>query len=270
MTDAMRGRFIADVMRISAVLVLCMVAAGCVSLRQGAFASEDPEEAEKAYVRLGLAYIQNERFGRARHHLDRALEINSESAPAIAAKGLISQEQGEPEQAEERFQRALELDPGYTRGRSHYGVFLYNRNRYQEALEQFRQASRDTEYDGRAGVFINLARTASQLDRHEEAADAYQRAMQLQRGNVTAHIGAVKSLIEAGHYSQARSLYRQLTMRIERASKVSHTPESLLAGIRLARQAGRDDRASEFARLLRERFPDSEAHKRYRTMVTDD
>ncbi|XOZ34350.1 type IV pilus biogenesis/stability protein PilW [Halomonadaceae bacterium KBTZ08] len=257
-------------MRVSAVLILCMVVAGCVSQRQGAFASGDPEEAERDYVRLGLAYIQNEDFGRARHHLDRALEINSESAPAIAAKGLISQEQGELELAEERFQRALELDPDYTRGRSHYGVFLYNQKRYQEALKQFRKASKDTEFDGRAGIFTNLARTASQLDRHEEAADAYQRAMQLQRGNVTAHIGAVTSLIEAGHYSQARSLYRRLTMRIERSNGVSHTPESLLAGIRLAREAGDDDKASEFARQLRERFPDSEAHQQYRTMVTDD
>ncbi|MEQ6884841.1 type IV pilus biogenesis/stability protein PilW [Salicola sp. Rm-C-2C1-2] len=266
----MRVRLMADAMRTTAVLLLCVLVAGCVSQREGTFASGNPDKAEDAYVRLGLAYIQDDRFERARRHLDRALEINDESAPAIAARGLISQEEGEFDLAEKRFKKALELDPEYTRGRSHYGVFLFNRGRYEEALEQFRHASENTDYDNRAGVFINLARSAGRLDRPDEAAEAYQRAMQLQRGNVTAHIGAVSSLVEAERYAQARSLYRQLTMRIDRSAEVSHTPESLLAGIRLAREAGRDDRASKLARQLGERFPDSQEYQQYRNMVTDE
>ncbi|PAU80912.1 type IV pilus biogenesis/stability protein PilW [Halovibrio salipaludis] len=270
MTDSMPVRPKADAMRITAILMLCILAAGCVSQRQGTFASGDPEKAEEDYVRLGLAYIQNDRYDRARRHLDRALEINEESAPAIAAKALINQEEGEYDLAEERFRRALDLEPEYTRGRSHFGVFLYNRGRYEEALEQFRKASEDTDYDSRAGVFVNLARTASRLERHDEAADAYKRAMQLQRGSTSAHIGAVTSLIDAGRYAEARPLYRQLTMRIERSRELSHTPESLLAGIRLARESGDDRKASGLAEQLRERFPDSEEYQQYRTMVTDE
>ncbi|MGM0449599.1 MAG: type IV pilus biogenesis/stability protein PilW [Pseudomonadota bacterium] len=266
----MTGRFMSGSMRITAVLLLCILAAGCVSQRQGTFASGDPEEAEDAYVRLGLAYIQDERYDRARRHLDRALEINDESAPAIAAQGLISQEEGEYDLAEERFRRALDLNPDYTRGRSHFGVFLYNRGRYEEALEQFRRAAEDTDFDRRAGVFINLARTARKLERHDEAADAYQRAMQLERGSMRAHVGAVVSLVDAGRYSEARPLYRQLRMRIERSQEASHTPASLLAGVRLAREAGDEEEASELAEQLEQRFPDSEEYEQYRTMSTDD
>ena len=266
----MTGRIMPGALRIAAVVALCILVAGCVSQRKGAFASGDPEEAEDAYVRLGLAYIQNERYGRARRHLDRALEINDESAPAIAAKGLISQEEGEYELAEQQFRRAMGLDPDYTRGRSHFGVFLYNRGRYAEALEQFRIASEDTEYESRAGVFVNMARTASKLGRHDEAAASYQRAMQLKRGSMRAHIGAVTSLIDAGRYAEARPLYRQLRTRIERSPDVSHTPESLLAGVRLAREEGNDDVASEFAKQLGQRFPDSEEYQQYRTMSIND
>lgn len=266
----MTARFMPGATRITAVVLLCILASGCVSQRQGTFASEDPEEAEDDYVRLGLAYIQDDRYDRARRHLDRALEINDESAPAIAARGLISQEEGEYELADERFRRALDLNPDYTRGRSHYGVFLYNRGRYEEALEQFRRASEDTDYDNRASVFVNLGRTANRLERHDEAADAYQRAMQLERGSMRAHIGAVVSLIDAGRYAEARPLYRQLRMRIERSSEASHTPGSLLAGVRLAREAGNEDKASELARQLEQRFPDSEEYEQYRTMSTDD
>lgn len=266
----MTGRFMPGTMRITAVLLLCILVSGCVSQRQGTFASGDPEEAEDAYVRLGLAYIQNERYDRARHHLNRAIAINDESAPAIAAKGLISQQEGEYGLAGEQFRRALELEPDYTRGRSHFGVFLYNQGRYDEALEQFRRAAKDTDYESRAGVFINLARTANRLERHDEAADAYQRAMQLKRRSMRAHIGAVTSLVDAGRYAEARPLYRQLRMRIERSSERGHTPESLLAGVRLAREAGNEEAASERAEQLQRRFPDSEEYEQYRTMTSDD
>lgn len=266
----MTGRLMPGSLRITAVLLLCVLVSGCVSQRKGTFASSNPEEAEDAYVRLGLAYIQDDRYDRARRHLDRALEINDESAPAIAARGLISQEQGEYALAEEQFRRALDLDPDYTRGRSHFGVFLYNQGRYEEALEQFQRASEDTDYDNRASVFINLARTANRLGRYDEAAAAYQRTMQLKRGSTRAHIGAVTSLVDAGRYTEARPLYRQLRMRFERSPDVSHTPASLLAGIRLAREAGSEDEVSELARQLRQRFPDSEEYEQYRTMSTDD
>ena len=266
----MTVRFMPGATRVTAVLLICILVSGCVSQRKGSFASGDPEKAEDDYVRLGLAYIQNDRYDRARRHLDRALEINDESAPAIAAKGLISQEEGEYDLAEERFRRALDLKPDYTRGRSHFGVFLYNRGRYEEALEQFRRAAEDTDYDNRAGVFINLARTASRLERHDEAAEAYKRAMQLKRGSMRAHIGAVASLVDAGRYAEARPLYRQLRTRIERSPNASHSPETLLAGIRLAREAGNDEEASELAKELQQRFPDSEEYEQYRTMSTDD
>ncbi|MGM0433795.1 MAG: tetratricopeptide repeat protein [Pseudomonadota bacterium] len=263
-------RLRADATRITVILLLCIFAAGCVSQREGTFASGDSEQAEEDYVRLGLAYIKNDRYDRARRHLDRALEINDESAPAIAARALISEEEGEYGLAEERFRQALDLEPEYTRGRAHFGVFLYNRGRYEEALEQFRKASEDTDYDSRAGLFVNLARAAGQLERHDEAAEAYKRAMQLRRGSTKAHIGAVTSLIDAGRHSEARPLYRQLTMRIERSRDASHTPASLLAGIRLARESGDDREASELAEQLRERFPDSEEYQQYRTMVSDE
>ena len=245
--------------------------ASCVTQRQGAFSSDaDKEEAEKAYVRLGLAYIQDENYELARRKLDRALEINDESAPALAAKALISQGQGEYKLAESRFQQALDYDPDYTRGRSHYGVFLYNRQRYEEALEQFKRASGDTDFEDRAGVFVNLGRSAERLGRHEQAASAYKKAMRLDRGNLRAHLGAVAALVDAGKYDEARPLFNQLKERIRRSRQASHTPGSLWAGIRIAKHEGDRDEVASLALQLRKRFPDSEEHQKYRSMKTDD
>ena len=260
--------------RVAVWVLLVMVAVSlpaCVSHTEGGFGSDvDREEAEKAYVRLALAYIQDERYARARQHLDRALEINSESAPAIAAKALINQEQGEDDLAEQRFRRALDLDPDYTRGRSHYGVFLYNRQRYEEAFKQFQQASRNTDFEDRAGIFVNMGRSADQLGRYGEAAEAYRRAMQVDRGNPRAHFGAVNALVEAGRYEQARPLFERLKQRIRRSEQVSHTPRSLWAGIRIARRQGDRDEEASLALQLRKRFPNSEEHRKYRSLKADE
>lgn len=253
------------------IALLALALASCVTQREGAFSSDaDKDKAEESYVRLGLAYVQDENYERARRHLDRALEINDESAPAIAAKALISQEQGEDKLAEERFRQALSYDADYTRGRSHFGVFLYNRERYEEAFKQFKRASEDTDFDDRAGVFVNLGRTAARLDRHEEAASAYKRAMQLDRGNLRAHVGAVAALVNAGLYDEAGPLFRQLKARIRQSSQASHTPRSLWAGIRIAQHEGDEDEEASLALQLRKRFPDSEEHQKYRSMKTDD
>lgn len=259
--------------RLSSGIMIALVAfvlSSCVTQREGAFSDADKEEAEDAYVRLGLAYIQDGNYERARRHLDRALEINDESGAALAAKALISQEQGEDELAEQRFREALSYDPDYTRGRSHFGVFLYNRGRYEEAFEQFDRASEDTDFDDRAGIFLNLGRAADKLERYGKAADAYKRAMQLDRGNLRAHVGAVDALVNAGLYDEAGPMFNQLKARIRQSSQANHTPRSLWAGIRIARHKGDEDEEASLALQLRKRFPDSEEHKKYRSMKTDD
>lgn len=255
----------------SVIGMLAVALGACVTQKKGGLSADaDKAEAESAYVRLGLAYIQDGRYDRARRHLDRALEINDESAPAIAAKGLISQEYGEYELAEKRFRQALEMDRDYTRGRSHYGVFLYNRQRYEDAFEQFRKASRDTDFEDRAGIFVNMGRAADKLERYDDAAAAYRRAMRIDRQNLRAHLGAVVALVNSGRYDEASPLFDRLKARIRRSERASHTPRSLWAGIRIARRDGELDEEASLALQLRKRFPDSEEYRKYRSMKADD
>ncbi len=254
-----------------AIVLMLGFLGGCVSTTESTFqVAQDEEKAEEAYVRLGLAYIQEERFDRARRHLNRALDINSDSAPAKGAMGLLNQAEGEYELAEERFEEALRMDSEFTRGRSYYGVFLYNQGRYEESLEQFRTASEDTEYDNRAGVFVNRGRAATAVDEHEEAAESYQRAMRLERNNRRALEGALESLVELDRYDEARPLFERFSHAVNSADDVTHSPRTLLAGIKLARHDGDADQEASLALQLRQRFPDSEQHRRYRAMSADE
>ena len=83
------------------VVLLAMFVAGCVTNTDSRFAREaDRDKAVRNYVQLGTAYIGQNNLERARHHLERALELSPDDPGALAAMGLIYNAEGEPELAE--------------------------------------------------------------------------------------------------------------------------------------------------------------------------
>ncbi|SFR43016.1 type IV pilus assembly protein PilF [Marinobacter daqiaonensis] len=253
------------------MLMLAALLAGCVTTTDSRFAREaDRDEAVDNYVRLATAYLSKGNYDRARNHLDRALELDSSDAAALATKGLLYQAEGEPELAEEAYEKALRSDSGYTRGRVFYGAFLYNNQRYEEAREQFRVASRDTGYEDRASVFYNLGRTNERLGNLEAAAGDYERAVELRRGDSRALLALSRVLADAGDWSMASRYYSRLSQIIQRSPQLRHTPESLLVGVRIARHFGDYNRESSLALLLRNEYPNSEEYRQYKALIADD
>lgn len=253
------------------MLLAAMLVSGCVTTTDSGFAREaDKDAAVQNYVRLATSYLSQGNYERARKHLDRALELDSSDAGALAAQGLMFQAEGDPDLADESFRQALKSDPGYTRGRVFYGAFLYNRGRYLEARDQFETATRNTGYEDRASVFFNLGRVEERLGNLEAAASAYRRAAELKRGDPDALLAASRVLVELGEFSDASRYYSRLDAMIKRIPKVRHSAESLWTGIRIARHFGQQDQASSLALSLRNRFPDSEEYRQYRSMKSDD
>lgn len=253
------------------MLLLAGVFAGCVTVSDSRFAREEDEDrAVDNYVQLATAYLSQGNHDRSRKHLERALELQPNNAAALATQGLLYQSEGDPELAEEAYRDSLRSDSGYTRGRVFYGAFLYNNERYEEAREQFRKASRDTSYDDRASVFYNLGRANEQLEDMDAAVQAYRRALELGRGNPRWLLALSRSLVAGGDYTAAARYYDRLLSMMERSPKLEHSPESLLVGIRIARHLRNYDQESSLALLLRNRFPDSEEYRKYKVILADD
>ncbi|MEC7376354.1 MAG: tetratricopeptide repeat protein, partial [Pseudomonadota bacterium] len=73
-----------------AAMLLALFVTGCVTTTDSRFAREaDRAEALENYVTLATAYIGQGNLDRARHHLDRALKIDSDYPGARAAMGLV-------------------------------------------------------------------------------------------------------------------------------------------------------------------------------------
>lgn len=254
----------------AALALVAFFLAGCVTTTDSRFSREaDRQEAIADYVQLATAYIGQGNLDRARHHLDRALDLDSDNAGALAAMGLIYNAEGEPELAEKSFRDAISSDAGYTRARVYYGAFLYGQGRMDDAAAQFRAASRDTDYKDRGSVFFNLGMTQERLDQLENASTSYRRAVELTRGDARSLLALSRVLTEQGKFSAASRYYARLTTMMQRNERLRHSPESLLTGIRIALHLNDRNQEASLALQLKNNFPESVEYQRYKALISN-
>ncbi|KZY72939.1 hypothetical protein A3742_01525 [Oleiphilus sp. HI0071] len=236
---------------------------GCVTTSDSSLSrNADPEVAIARYVDLGFEYIKREDFTRARKHLDRALELDEDNPAANSALGLIFSRQGEYKLAEESFETALSSDPTYTRGRTYYGALLFSQQRFEEALEQFVRAAEDTTYNARSQVYTNIALCHLRLGSTSKAEYAYERSLQLDRFNAGSLAGITEVLLKLNEYKRAQYYYNRLIKQIA-SQALSHSPQTLWQGVRIAKHFNAHDQAQSLANLLQEQYPDSPEYQNY-------
>lgn len=255
----------------TAALLVTLLVTGCVTTTDSRFSREaDRQKAVENYVQLATAYIGQGNMERARKHLDRALELDSDNPGALAALGLVYNTNGEAELAEKNFRKAIAEDSGYTRARVYYGAFLYSRGRLDDALDQFRAASRDTEYKDRGSVFYNLGMTQERLGLQEEAIASYRRASELTRGDARSLLSLSRVMVESGDVAGAARYYDRLLGVMQRNPRLQHSPESLFTGIRIARHTGNRDQEASLALQLRNNYPESAEYQQYKALKPND
>ncbi|MGO1658284.1 MAG: type IV pilus biogenesis/stability protein PilW [Marinobacter sp.] len=254
-----------------ATLLLAFLVTGCVTTTDSRFTREaDQHKAVENYVQLATAYIGQGNTERARHHLDRALEIEPDSPEALAALGLIHNSDGDAELAEKSFRKAISSDSSYTRARVYYGAFLYSQGRVEESRDQFLVASKDTDYKDRGSVFYNLGMTQERLGLQEEAVASYRRASELTRGDARSLLSLTRVMVDSGDIAGAARHYDRLTKMMARNKRLQHSPESLFIGIRIARYFGDRDQEASLALQLRNNFPESVEYQQYKALISND
>ncbi len=251
--------------------VVVVLLTGCVTSSDSRFAREaDEGKAVRNYVQLATAYIDQGNFDRARNHLERALEIKPDSPSALAAMGLIYQREGDSKLARESFSKAIGNDGNYTRGRVYYGAFLYDQKDFSGAKEQFVKASADTAYEDRGSVFFNLGQIHQRLGETENAVNAFQRSVELTRGEPRALLSLSTTLVETGSYTEASRYYSRLMTVMDGNRQMQHSPESLLTGIQLARYFNEWDREASLALVLKNQYPESDQYQQYKALMSND
>jgi type IV pilus assembly protein PilF len=246
-------------LRAALSILTLLLLAGCVSGGAGdPLASHQGRvEAGRAYVQLGLGYLQQGLTEQAKAPLAKALTLNDRDADAHAALALVFQAQGEPALAEEHFRQALAQRANDTRIRNNYGSFLYAQGRFSQAEQVFRQAGADTLYPERSRVFENLGLTAMKLGRPEQAREYLEKALQLNPRQPRALLEMAELSYENRHYVPARDYY-------DRFSQLSDPQaRSLLLGSRLARVFAEPAVVAELGQQLQRLYPGTPEYQQY-------
>jgi type IV pilus assembly protein PilF len=228
-----------------------LLLAGCVTESTTSRAPASKEVQLQAHLDLARGYLEQGDAVRARDPLERALQIDPRSAEAQTLMGIFYQGQNEPALAERHFKRALQINANHAQTLNNYGTFLYGQGRYQEALVPLRRLTRDPEYRGRAQAFENLGLAELVVGNTREAKDAFERALTFNGQLPRSNLELAQLSFDLGDYEAANRFYDAFR------SRARQTPSSLCLGIRIAHQAGDEDRRASYEIALRNLHPDS-------------
>lgn len=248
------------IVRAGILLVFCGVLSACVSsgntppLRT----EEGRQQARDAYIQLGIGYLQEGITEQAKMPLQKALEIDPNSADAHAALALVFQNELEPELADQHYRKALSQGKS-TRIQNNYGGFLFEQGKFKEAYAQFSEASQDTMYSGRSRVFENMGLTALRLNDEEQAMQHFERSLRLNPQQPRALLEMGTLLFDRQEYVPAQRYYEAFTQLSE------HSARSLLLGARLAKVFQDRNQAASLGLQLKRLYPASAEYKQYQS-----
>ena len=243
------------------LLAAVLTLSACVTTTNAPFKEANVDEEVQRRVEAAIAYLREDNSEQAIVHLSRALELDDDSAAVHDTLAIVFIRTGEFERAEGHYLKAINAQPDFSRARNNYGVFLYQQERYREALEQFEIVVDDTLYDSRPGAFVNLGRCAQKLGDTERAAEAFKRAILMDKRYYPAALELADIHYGRGEYGLAQRYYDQYRQRVR-----SQSARSLLLGIRIARQFGDRDAEASYALALKNLYPKSQEIIEYRDM----
>lgn len=243
-----------------ALPLLLGLLAGCVS--EGRIDPTSTErgrqEARDAYIKLGVAHLQQGAAGKAKVPLRKALELDPQSADAHAALALVFQSEMEVALADQHYRQALSASQE-ARILNNYGSFLYEQKRYAEAFERFQQASEDPLYAERARVFENMGLTALQLGQTDQARGYFNRALRLDNRRPAALLELALMAYDAKEYPASKYCYDSFLALVTGQQNA----RSLLLGIRLAKIFQDPGKGKSLAQQLKRLYPASPEYNTY-------
>jgi tetratricopeptide (TPR) repeat protein/DNA-binding winged helix-turn-helix (wHTH) protein len=158
------------------------------------------------YAALGDLYRISGQYAQAIAEYDQALRVNNRWVDALTGKAMVMSSNTDNAQAEQLFNQAIELEPGYWQNYMHYGRFLYENGNFAAAARRFERAAQLK--PGSMDVLNSLGASWFFSSQFEQAISAWQQVVQLSPLSLSfSNLGTAHYF--HGDYIQAESMYRQ-------------------------------------------------------------
>lgn len=247
-------------MRLSAWLLTavmaCLPLAACeggpAPRKSASAATDEKRSAANIHMQLGQRYMEQGKYDYAMEKLLRALEYDPNSVDAHTVIAVLYERLGDPKRAEQHYRRAAELAPKDGNVNNNYGTFLCKSGQFEESAKYFARAVDDPFYKTPDVAYTNSGSCQMHAGHADLAEAAFRRAVELNGKNGEALYNLAGLLYAKDDFFHARAYIQ----RYEALSQPS--AEALLLGYDIEQKMGNTAGAQEYARRLRQQFPDSE------------
>jgi len=172
-------------LKAAVALVACLGLAFCAST-QGKQAKSREKDPQYQY-NLGLFYLNGSNVDEALKYFDRSLSLNPRSFLTWNAVGLARSIKGDLQGSAAAYQKALEINPGFTEAHNNLGTIYQEMGFADKAEAEFRKALEDPVYLSLELPHYNLARLFYTLERLDDSLDEVERSIQLKPRFAMAH-----------------------------------------------------------------------------------
>ncbi len=173
-----------------------------------------------AQMRLGL-------IDEARAEIERVLK-SEEVVPLLVARGYIHESQGEPEEAERRYRRAITLDPGNVVAGNNLAMLLVRREKApKEALALAESARKMQPRNG--SVLGTYAVALAHAGKRADALTALAQAVRVTPGDAWVRYFYGKTLLQENRADEAK-VHLEASLVLDRAFPRKEEVQNLLRG----------------------------------------
>lgn len=153
--------------------------------------------------RLGIFYYQKKNYTQALDYYKQAIQLSPDDAVLYENLGLCYEDSGQWDEAKKAYETAAEISPNST-SYNRLGVFYFNRDQYEKALEFYLKA---LEFDAEDSViYENIGLAYQSLGRLQEAEQNYNTAIN-KNGRAEANNLLGIMYYQNGYYQEALNQY---------------------------------------------------------------
>ena len=212
----------------------------------------DFEEASELNVQLAVGYIQRKQYKAAREKLEKSIEQNPDYLPAYKTLAYLYALLGLREEADEKYQEALDLKPEDADLANSYGAFLCTVGKYDEAQKYLKIAYSDPFYESLYLAESNAGSCYIDQGDYKKAEPLLRRSLRTEPKLPGSLISMAEVGINTDRYLMARA-YIQRYHAVKPASAAS-----LWIQTQAEKNLGAKDHYMKYARQLIKEFPDSD------------
>ncbi|VAW60478.1 hypothetical protein MNBD_GAMMA08-2122 [hydrothermal vent metagenome] len=236
------------------ILFLLSTLAACASTPSEVRQEKKDNEAAEINVQLAAGYMRRGELEVAQEKLLRAIKYDDEYVPAYVTLAVLLTMLDRPEEAEERYLEALNLDSKDPDLHNNYGTFLCGIKKYHEAIAEFEQTLRNQFYKTPEVAHANIGYCLLQTEKpnYKKIEKHLRKALKLRPNMPTAMLAMAEMGVATKQYLMARAYSQRLH------SFVEPTAHSLWIQIQAEYALGDKKYFLKVSKVLLDNFPKSD------------